>query len=115
MPAYIISICRNVTDRAGLENYWRHVGPSFEGSGARPMVVYSPFEVLESAQPVEGMVLFEFPSMEAARRWYHSPAYQDARKLRQGVGEFEMILCEEGWVPADQRMPQTKPAKFTMV
>jgi uncharacterized protein (DUF1330 family) len=108
MPAYIVSICRNVTDRAGLENYWRHVGPSFEGFGARPICVYAPFDVLESRLPVEGMVLFEFPSMEAARRWYDGPAYQEAKKLRQGVGEFEMILFDEGWVAADARMPQTK-------
>jgi hypothetical protein len=37
MAAYLTSICRSVSDRAPLEDYWAHVGPSFEGFDAKPV------------------------------------------------------------------------------
>ncbi len=109
MTAYLISICRGVSDRRRLEEYWAKVGPTFEGSGAKPLVAYKPFEILEPGpQTVEGVVLFEFPSIEAAKRWYNGPAYQERKRGRLGAAEFELILVEGGVVPADQRLPQIK-------
>jgi uncharacterized protein (DUF1330 family) len=40
------------------------------------LVAYAPFEVLEGDGGVLGVVLFEFSSMEEARRWYTSHDYQ---------------------------------------
>lgn len=108
MPAYLISICRSVSDRRRLEEYWATVAPSFEGYGAKPLVAYTPFEVLEGGAGAKGVVLFEFPSVESARRWYTSPAYQDAKRRRDGAAEFELILVEGGWKPAAERMPDTQ-------
>jgi len=108
MPAYLVSICRSVTDRRRLEDYWANVAPSFEGYGARPLVAYTPFEVLEGDAEVKGVVLFEFPSMETARRWYASAAYQDVKQRRRGAAEFELILVDGGWRPAAERMPETR-------
>jgi uncharacterized protein (DUF1330 family) len=69
MAAYLISICRGVSHRRRLEEYWAKVGPTFEGSGAKPLVADRPFEILEPGpQKVEGVVLFEFPSIECGFR-----------------------------------------------
>ena len=106
--AYLISICRSVTDRKRLEEYWANVAPSFEGYGAKPLVAYAPFEVLEGVPSAKGVVVFEFPSMESAKRWYASSAYQDVKRRREGAAEFELILVEAGWKPAAERMPATK-------
>ena len=108
MPAYLIAICRNVRERQGLEDYWANVGPTFEGVGTKPLAVYTPFEVLESTGPVEGVVLIEFPSMEAAKRWYERPAYQAVKRHRQSAAEFELILVDGGRTPPSDRMPHTK-------
>jgi uncharacterized protein (DUF1330 family) len=108
MPAYLIAICRGVSNRKGLEDYWANVGPTFEGVGTQPLGVYTPFEVLEPAGPVEGVVLIEFPSMEDAKRWHTSAAYQEVKRHRQGAAEFELILVDGGWTPPSERMPQTK-------
>ncbi len=108
MPAYLISICKGVSNRAALEDYWANARPTFEGTNATPLVAYKPFEMLEGTGPVEGIVLFEFPSMEVARHWYHSKAYQDVKRKREGAAEFQLILVEGGWVAADERMPATK-------
>jgi uncharacterized protein (DUF1330 family) len=116
MPAYLISICRGVTDRAKLEQYWTHSRPTFEGFNAQLLAVYTQVKPLEAGGPVEGVVLVEFPSMESATRWYESPAYQEVRKYRIGAAEFEIILVDGGLVDAKDRMPgvgtKAKPASI---
>ena len=107
MPAYLISLCRDVTDRKRLEDYWANVAPAFEGFEAKPLVAYAPFEILEGDGGVLGVVLFEFPSMEEARRWYTSPAYQEVKKRRDGAANFDLILVEGGVIPAAERMPKS--------
>jgi uncharacterized protein (DUF1330 family) len=107
MAAYLISIYRSVTDRRRLEDYWANAAPSFEGYGAKPLGAYTPFEVLEGGAVVKGIVLFEFPSIEIAKRWYTSPAYQQVRQRRLCSAEFELILVDGGWKPASERMPET--------
>jgi uncharacterized protein (DUF1330 family) len=106
MPAYLISLCRDVTDRTRLEEYWANVSPAFKNVLAKPFVAYTPFEVLEGDRGVQGVVLFEFSSMEDARRWYNSPTYQEVKKLREGAASFDLILVEGGVVSAAAgRMP----------
>ena len=108
MPAYLISLCRHVTDRKRLEDYWANVAPAFKGFDAKPLVAYTPFEVLEGDGGVWGVVLFEFPSMEEARHWYTSAAYQEVKKRREGAADFDLILVEGGFVPAAARMPDSR-------
>jgi uncharacterized protein (DUF1330 family) len=108
MTAYVISICRSVSDRGRLEDYWAHVGSSFEGFDAKPLVAYAPFEVLEGDANAKGVVLFEFASMEAARRWYFSDAYHEVKQRRLGAAEFELILVDGELAPAVERMPDTR-------
>jgi uncharacterized protein (DUF1330 family) len=40
---------------------------------------------------VRGVVLFEFSSMEKARRWYNSAAYRDVKKRRDGAAGFDLM------------------------
>ena len=108
MAAYLIAICRSVSDRRRLEDYWAHVAPSFEGLDAKPLVAYAPFEVLEGDANAKGIVLFEFPWMEVAKRWYFSDADQEVKQRRLGAAEFELILVDGGWKPAAERMPDTR-------
>lgn len=110
MPAYLISLCRQVSDRKRLEDYWASVAPAFKGVRAKPLVAYTPFEVLEGDGDFRGVVLFEFSSMEEARRWYKSAAYQEVKRLREGAAGFDLILVDGGVVSAAaERMPQSKP------
>ena len=105
MPAYLISLCRHVNDRKRLEDYWANVAPSFKGVLAKPLVAYTPFEILEGTG-VQGVVLFEFSSMDEARRWYRGAAYQSVKKLRDGAADFDLILVDGGVVSAAaERMP----------
>jgi len=39
-------------------------------------------------------VILEFPDMDAARAWYDSPAYLEARRLREGASTGSFIAVE---------------------
>lgn len=51
-------------------------------------------------EPIEGnwlprrMAIVEFESAEAARRFYDSPEYREARRHRRDIANFNMILVE---------------------
>jgi uncharacterized protein (DUF1330 family) len=39
-------------------------------------------------------VLLEFPDLEAAKRFYESPEYQEAKRLREGAADFNIVAVE---------------------
>ena len=47
MPAYLLATVKSVKDRRGMEEYWSRAGVTFEGSGAKHLAAYTPFELLE--------------------------------------------------------------------
>jgi uncharacterized protein (DUF1330 family) len=115
MPdAYLVYICRNVTDRLELEKYWSQVGSTLEGTGAENLAAYTHFDVLEKdSENVEGVVLTRFPSMQAAKDWYHGAAYNEVHKRRVKAAKYLGILVEGGWLPPEQRMPETTNTRST--
>jgi uncharacterized protein (DUF1330 family) len=40
------------------------------------------------------IVMLEFPSMENARAWYESPAYQELLPIRLSANEDKMVIFE---------------------
>jgi|SRR5829696_7973671 uncharacterized protein (DUF1330 family) len=54
-----------------------------------------PMEILEGGPvPALGVGIAEFPSMEQARAWYDSEAYQPLKTWRQARGRFTLALLE---------------------
>ncbi len=52
-----------------------------------------PIELLEGDwQPELGIGIIEFPSLEQARAWYHSPEYAPLRAWRMARGRFTLLL-----------------------
>jgi uncharacterized protein (DUF1330 family) len=112
MPAYLVFICEEVTDRTELETYWSKIGPTLAGVPAKPLAAYTPFEILEGRQ-VEGVTVHEFPSVEAAKAWYDSPAYRAIRHHRHSGAKYIGLIVEGGVAPVEKRMPRTKVDKAT--
>ena len=77
---------------------------------AVPVGVVRAERKLEGQGPVEGVTVYEFPSRDAARSWYDSVAYQEARQHRKKGAKYLVILTEGGVPPAEQRMPHTRVA-----
>lgn len=93
MTVYAVFIREGTKDPEELKRYADKVGAAREGHDLTALVKYGPFEVLEGA-PIEGAVILQFPDMEAARRWYHSPEYQAALPHRLKGGDYRVVLLE---------------------
>ncbi len=94
MPAYMIFIREQTLNRAELEAYWSKVAATLDGVPIKVLSAYGAHTTLEGPD-VEGVVIAEFPSAEAARQWYESPAYQDAANHRR-LGAIYRGLIVEG-------------------
>jgi uncharacterized protein (DUF1330 family) len=57
------------------------------------LAAYGAHEVLEGA-PTEGVVIVEFPTVELAKAWYTSPAYEAARAHRFKGAKYRCILVQ---------------------
>ena len=93
MAAYVIFIREATFDKAELEAYAAAAPASLEGVPVKFLAAYGPHEALEGPSP-EGVAIAEFPSMEAARRWYGSPAYQAAVQHRFKGATYRGLLVE---------------------
>jgi uncharacterized protein (DUF1330 family) len=81
MSAYLVFIREKTLDAGELEIYWRKIRATFAGHQVKLLASYGRHEDLEGS-PTEGTVIAEFPSMEAAKAWYESPAYREVREHR---------------------------------
>lgn len=93
MPAYIIAQI-NVTDPQKYQEYAKLAAPASAKYGARYLVRGGAKTTLEGDIPFSRIVVSEFPDVETAKRFYHSPEYQQARSKRLGAADFNMVIVE---------------------
>ncbi len=93
MPAYAVFIREKVRDKSELEMYQQKAKAS---GGAHPLIpraAYGRQEVLEGPA-CEGVVILEFPTFEAAKAWYNSPEYTEARKHRHLAADYRAVIVQ---------------------
>ena len=93
MPAYLVFIKEREHNSAAMADYAAKAGASLGGHSAKPLAYYGAIETLEGPEAA-GSVIIEFPSMEEARAWYRSDAYQEARQLRFQGADYRVILTQ---------------------
>jgi uncharacterized protein (DUF1330 family) len=93
MAAYAIFVREKTKDAAEMQVYSGLAGGTLAGHTVKVLAVYGKQEVLEGP-PCEGVVILQFPAMEAAKAWYDSPAYQAARKHRFKGADYRVIFVE---------------------
>ena len=93
MSAYVI-VEVNVTDPEPFAEYRKLVPVTIEKYGGRFVVRGGTVETKEGGWSPARMVVIEFPSMEKARNWYHSPEYAPALALRLKCANAKLILVE---------------------
>jgi uncharacterized protein (DUF1330 family) len=89
MPAYMV-VQINVTDPEKFARYREAVPRVVESSGGRYIVRGGTVEVLEGTHDGRRLVLFEFPSMEAIRTFWHSREYAEVKKLRENAADIDV-------------------------
>jgi len=93
MAAYVI-VETDVTDPEQYEQYKAASPAAIAAGGGRFIVRGGEVAVLEGDWQPPRLVLLEFDDLEAARRWYASEAYQEAKKLREGAASFRAIAVQ---------------------
>lgn len=93
MSAYVIGDIE-VTDPAGYEEYRKQVLAVVTKYGGKFLVRGGKVDVKEGGWAPKRVVVLEFPSMEQAQKWYHSPEYAPLIKLRQKASKGRLILVE---------------------
>lgn len=73
--------------------YMERIQATLDPFGGRFLVHGAEVQVLEGEWP-GSLVLLEFPSGDAARAWYDSPAYQEILHLRADHIPGDLILVE---------------------
>lgn len=89
--AYVIADIE-VTDPDAYEDYKRLSTQAAELYGARFLVRGGAVERLEGDREPQRLVLLEFEDEDAARRWYDSPEYTEARSVRQRAADSSLVL-----------------------
>ena len=93
MPAYVI-VETDVTDPKQYEQYKAASPAAIAAGGGRFLVRGGELAVLEGDWQPSRIVVLEFKDLEAAKRWYESQAYQEAKKLREGAASFRAIAVQ---------------------
>ena len=93
MPAYVLAEIE-VTNPEGYKGYTAVVGESIQQYGGRFLTRGGAAHPLEGEWPQRRRVLLEFPSMDAARKWWDSPEYAKPREMRRANSSGRLILLE---------------------
>jgi len=95
MPAYVIADVK-VTDPEQYKQYMALSPGAIEAAGGRFLVRGGAHEVFEGDWRPTRMVMVEFPDMAAARAFYDSARYREARARRAGATEFFNMVVVQG-------------------
>jgi uncharacterized protein (DUF1330 family) len=98
MPAYVI-VDLTVTDLPTMEEYRKRVPATLAAYGGRFLVRGGAHQTVEGDWKPNRLVILEFPSMEQAKRWYHSEEYREPLAMRLRAGHANMVMVE-GVAPA---------------
>ncbi|MUL75814.1 DUF1330 domain-containing protein [Mycolicibacterium sp. CBMA 226] len=86
---YVI-LTEDVKDPAGMAEYAKLAGKAM--SSATIVSVDQNPQVLEGSWHGNQTVVLEFESVDAARTWYESDAYQAAAKVRQSAADCNAVI-----------------------
>ena len=93
MAAYVI-VQIDIHDPATYERYKELAPPSIAQYGGRYIARGGATETLEGAWRPSRLVILEFPDMDAARTWWASPEYAEAKAMRNAAAKSEMIVVQ---------------------
>ena len=86
---YVI-LTEAIHDPEGVKAYGKAAAAAM--GGATILAVDTAPTVIEGAWHGDQTVVLEFASVDAARRWYESEAYQKAAKLRQAAADCNAVI-----------------------
>jgi uncharacterized protein (DUF1330 family) len=91
MPKGYVILTEAIKDPAGMAEYARAAGAAMN-TGVTILSVDQKPQVLEGTWHGDQTVVLEFESVDEARGWYESEAYQKAAKLRQAAADCNAVI-----------------------
>jgi len=93
VPAYVVAEIE-VTNPGEYDRYRPLAGASIAQYGGKFLSRGGAVELLEGSPEPKRIVVIEFADAAAARRWYGSPEYQAALKIRLAASRGRVLLVE---------------------
>jgi uncharacterized protein (DUF1330 family) len=93
MPAYVI-VETDISDPEQYEQYKAASPGAIAAGGGRFLVRGGEHVVLEGDWQPTRLVVLEFEDLAAAKRWYESELYQEAKELRKGAAHLRMVAVQ---------------------
>ena len=89
--AYMIVQGKNYNPK-DLGPYAASLPPIYEKYGGYYVAFAPKFDIVEGGSDAQAIIISAWPNVEAARTFWDSPEYAEAKKLREGVGEFDVVI-----------------------
>ncbi|WP_371397821.1 DUF1330 domain-containing protein [Fretibacter rubidus] len=89
--AYMIVQGKNYAPQ-DLGPYAASLPPIYAKYGGRYVAFSTDYDTMEGSSDYQATIISAWPSAEAARTFWTSPEYREAIKLRDGIGEFDVII-----------------------
>ena len=93
MAAYLIARL-DVADPTLLADYLKATPPVVAKYRGKFVARGGTTVTLEGPRETRRIVILEFPTLDDAQAFYHSPEYTAARKLREGIAVAEFIAVD---------------------
>jgi uncharacterized protein (DUF1330 family) len=94
VAAYVVLFRESpVADAKEMDEYHRLGRARAQTVNLTPLVVYGAQTPLEG-EPPDGVVVLKFDSVDDAKAWYYSPAYQEAVAHRLKAAKYRGVIVE---------------------
>ena len=93
MPAYGVALV-TITDPGKYQEYQKLAGPAVTKYGGKVIAKGAVESVNEGKGPYSRVMVVEFATVEAAKAFYASPEYLEAREKRIGAADFNMLIVD---------------------
>lgn len=97
-PAYVIAEIEKdptkVQDPVAFRRYAEEAPKTLAAFQAQYLVRGGQVQTVEGEAPKGGIVVIAFDSLEKARGWYYSPAYEAVKPIRQNSTKSRILIAE---------------------
>ena len=94
MAGYLIVNIKSISDPEKIQQYRQKAWPTIEQYGGESLVTPRGRHEYAEGHVGVGMVIYRFSSYEQAEKWYHSPEYSEAKKLREAIADVSVVIAE---------------------
>ena len=97
-PKGYVVLTEAIKDPQGMRAYAQAAGAAMGGVNVLP--VDTAPKIIEGTWHGDQTVVLEFESVDAARAWYESEAYQKAAKLRHAAADCNVVILSGFEIPS---------------